>query len=53
MEFRDKGSIDLFFKRLAELIEEDIDIYLLGGCALILLGASRTTCFASDGNGFF
>ncbi|MGR3303480.1 MAG: hypothetical protein ACUZ8I_13375 [Candidatus Scalindua sp.] len=25
MEFKDKGSIDLFFKRLAELIEEDID----------------------------
>ncbi len=43
MEFKDKLYIDLFFKRLAELIEEDIDIYLLGGCALILLGASRTT----------
>lgn len=43
MEFKDKGSIDLFFKRLSEFITEDIDIYLLGGCALILLGASRTT----------
>ncbi|MFQ5686368.1 MAG: DUF6036 family nucleotidyltransferase [Candidatus Scalindua sp.] len=43
MEFKDKLYIDLFFKRLAELIEEDIDIYLLGGCALILLGATRTT----------
>ena len=43
MEFKDTGSIDLFFKRLSEFITEDIDIYLLGGCALILLGASRTT----------
>src|SRR3972149_6369566 len=43
MEFKGKLDIDLFFKKLAELIEEDIDIYLLGGCALILLGASRTT----------
>ena len=43
MEFKGKLDIDLFFKKLAELIEEDIDIYILGGCALILLGASRTT----------
>jgi hypothetical protein len=43
MEFKDKEDIELFFKRLSEFITEDIDIYLLGGCALIILGASRAT----------
>lgn len=43
MEFKDKGDIELFFKRLSEFVTEDIDIYLLGGCALIILGASRAT----------
>ena len=43
MEFKDKRDIEHFFKRLSEFITEDIDIYLLGGCALIILGASRAT----------
>jgi len=43
MEFKDKRDIELFFKRLSEFVTEDIDIYLLGGCALITLGASRAT----------
>lgn len=43
MEFKDKGDVNLFFKKLSELITEEIDVYLLGGCALIILGASRTT----------
>ncbi|OHC02620.1 MAG: hypothetical protein A3H23_09995 [Planctomycetes bacterium RIFCSPLOWO2_12_FULL_40_19] len=43
MEFKNKGDVNLFFKRLSELVTEKIDVYLLGGCALIILGASRTT----------
>lgn len=43
MEFKDKGDVNLFFKKLSELVTEEIDVYLLGGCALIILGASRTT----------
>ncbi|MFV1975693.1 MAG: DUF6036 family nucleotidyltransferase [Candidatus Scalindua sp.] len=43
MEFRDKEDIELFFKKLSEFIKEEIEVYLLGGCALIVLGASRTT----------
>lgn len=43
MEFKDKRDIELFFKGLSEFITEDIYIYLLGGCALIILGASRAT----------
>ena len=27
MEFKDKGGANLFFKRLSELVTEDIDIY--------------------------
>jgi len=37
MEFKDKGSVNLFFKRLSEFITKDIDIYLLGGCAFGIL----------------
>ena len=43
MEFRSKKGVNHFFKRLSKFITEDIDIYLLGGCALIILDASRTT----------
>ena len=43
MEFKNKGDVNLFFKKLSELVTEKIDVYLLGGCALIILGASRTT----------
>jgi hypothetical protein len=43
MEFKEKEDIDLFFNKLSAFVEDEIDIYLLGGCALIILGASRMT----------
>jgi hypothetical protein len=33
MEFRSKESVNHFFEGLSKFVAEDIDLYLLGGCA--------------------
>lgn len=43
MEFQTIKDVEKFFKDLSGFITEEITVYLLGGCALLALGASRST----------
>ncbi len=43
MAFNKKEDVDKFFEKVASFVDEDINIYLLGGCSLLTLGSDRAT----------